>query len=568
MNIHKVLESQLPKLKETTQMLREGQIIQGRILKLYPNNKATIQLGIHQLIAQLEASLEIGEKYHFQVQRSENITQLKVLGDALTSKSQANLLELLQHLGVKATKENQSFVQLLLENKVPFDKGQLHRAFTLLEGNSSRGQAQTVLWEMIANRTPITDSIFQAKLERVTSGFTERMVALDSALQQNTSISSVLKQGMLEQLQKLSNQGRIVPHIQAIAENQDLFDMLKALKIINPDSQLRNWGDQVKNISSGRPLELNQLFNVEKLQTLSKTIPNLDLIRQNAISLLNQFGEGIQSSVSNGMPLPSSAFTMLSQDVNKKIMQLLQIKKMEFVNTPQQLQYLLQDLETLIKSESHLSLDRFVHQIVKDLFAEQTRNVLENVGLQYEKAILHDDNNPTNTLKGTLLTLIQSSDNILQEQANKLLHFINGMQLQSVHETDKLLQANLLIPAAKMGLNNDIELNFEGKKNEQGEIDPNYCRIIFYLDLETLKKTVVDMHVQKRAISLTILNDNPIENTLKPLKAILKDGLEKINYHLSSVVHKPLTNEETVPSKNPSVYKKTQSCNLGVDFRI
>src|SRR5690625_6222184 len=58
------------------QYFKKGSILRGRILKLFPQNKAHIQLGAHTFIAQLEASLQLGGSYHFQVQsaRSEEHT--------------------------------------------------------------------------------------------------------------------------------------------------------------------------------------------------------------------------------------------------------------------------------------------------------------------------------------------------------------------------------------------------------------------------------------------------------------------------------------------------------------
>ncbi len=548
-------------LQETGQTLRTGQIIQGRIVKLYPNNKANIQLGTNKLIAQLEASLAVGENYHFQVQSSEDMIHLRVLGDALTYKNQANLLELLQHLGIKATKVNQDFVRSLLEKKIPFDKSQLHRAIVLLEGASDRGQAQNVLHDMMVRRFPIKTSIFLALQERLSSSFSERIGALNHDAISSSSSQNHLQSRLLEQLHRLLSPDKIVPNLKAIAENQELFHLMKSVQIIDQDSRFMDWGNRVKNALSGNLSEINQLVNLDKLQNLY----TIDSIRKNVVSILNRFGEALQSSIAKKIPLAPEVFASLIKEVDQKVFQPLQNKNNLIVNNPQQLHYLLRELEILVNSQG---LDRFTHQFIKDIFAKQARNVLQNVGLQYEKAILHDENNPATSLKAILLSLVQSSDGFIQDQANKLLHFVNGMQLQSVQETDKFIQANLLVPAIKLGLKSDVELNFEGKKNDNGVIDPNFCRVIFYLDLATIKKTVVDMHVQKRAISLTILNDNPLENIMKPLQSLLKEGLEKINYHLSSVSHRPLKSQELDHSKNKFIYHNQYSTYQGVDLRI
>src|SRR5699024_10844292 len=81
------------------QVLKPGQIIQGKIMKLFPDQKAQIQLGSQTIIAQLEASLSAGTKYHFQVQPSDDVVHLRVLGDQLKNQAAGNVMELLQQLG-------------------------------------------------------------------------------------------------------------------------------------------------------------------------------------------------------------------------------------------------------------------------------------------------------------------------------------------------------------------------------------------------------------------------------------------------------------------------------------
>src|SRR5690625_3286321 len=55
------------------QYFKKGSIVRGKILKLFPQNKAHIQLGAHTFIAQLEAPLQLGASYHFQVQSAEDV---------------------------------------------------------------------------------------------------------------------------------------------------------------------------------------------------------------------------------------------------------------------------------------------------------------------------------------------------------------------------------------------------------------------------------------------------------------------------------------------------------------
>lgn len=42
------------------------------------------------------------------------------------------------------------------------------------------------------------------------------------------------------------------------------------------------------------------------------------------------------------------------------------------------------------------------------------------------------------------------------------------------------IQASMQIPGGKLATNNDLYIEFESKKTEEGQINPDYCRILFY----------------------------------------------------------------------------------------
>ena len=87
------------------------------------------------------------------------------------------------------------------------------------------------------------------------------------------------------------------------------------------------------------------------------------------------------------------------------------------------------------------------------------------------------------TYKDINIKLIIRRKQYVNEKAQPIIHFINGLQLQSVYESHNLLQATLQLPGEKFALPKDIFLQFEGKKNEDGKLDPrslpNSIRITF-----------------------------------------------------------------------------------------
>src|SRR5699024_10124260 len=115
------------------------------------------------------------------------------------------------------------------------------------------------------------------------------------------------------------------------------------------------------------------------------------------------------------------------------------------------------------------------------------------------------------------------------------------LQLQSVYETSNFIQASLQIPGEKLALNSDLHFDIEGEKTENGMVNPNHCRILFYLDLKNLKETIIDMHIQKRTVAVTIFNDEEhLQVDSQFLQPMLKEGLSTLDYHLTTVTIKPL----------------------------
>ncbi|UJL47921.1 hypothetical protein KFZ58_08755 [Virgibacillus sp. NKC19-16] len=419
MSVHQVALNRSTNMNHTQQVLRSGQIIQGKIVKLYPDNKAQLQLGSQRMVAQLEAALSTGEKYHFQVRTKDNAIHLKVLGEQLKNRTQENVTQLLHQLGLKVSKANTAFVQTLIHENIPFDKNQLLQAFQLLNSSQNKEHTQEILKNMIADKLPITDSIKQALSMKNTYGFSEQMKALLQALQQDTN-----------QTQLKNRLNQMVEHL---LSNQD-----KAFMLASPRDQL--------------------------LTTINQTL----------------------------------LFTGLTYE-----------------------------------------------------------NQLLNANIQQQSV----------TIKAMLMQLLHEGDGALHGRPQQLLHFINGMQLQSVNEFHNYLKAHLVIPGARLGIANDLELDFEGGKTESGEINPDYCRILFYLDLSNLNKTIIDMNIQKRSVAVTIFNDfETIQEHFVSLKPMLIDGLGKLDYHLSSISFKAL--QQLDEPKRSASHTYAEPFNQGVDYRI
>ncbi|MCG5103506.1 hypothetical protein [Oceanobacillus alkalisoli] len=436
MHLSQLLNTNSLKLNRTGQQsLRPGQIVQGEVVKLYPENKAEIKLGGNRFIASLQVGLELGGSYHFQVASTANSLQLRVLGEKLKKDENVDLSKLLRQLGVKSSKHNLQLLQLLTRYSVPFDKNELKQALQLLKGEQNKRLAAGTLVEMLAKKLPMTEMVLQSLITVRTTTLSEQLTSV-----------------------------------------------------------------------------IQQLINSTQLQSEA---PNLTL--------------------RNGT------------DTEQRLRQII---------------------TTLIPNKQAADIESFQSFPSKQMFLEQLRQSLAMLGLNYENRLAteKEPENLSDTIKGLLLQLASGENSTEVKQQTRLLHLIQGLQLQSVNETPSFIQAMLQIPAERLGLVKDLVIEFEGKKNEDGEVNPDYCRILFYLELKNLKETVIDVNIQQRAVSLTVFNNTAgipiLANTFKDK---LSENLTNLNYRLTSIVFKKLEKKD-----NRSVIsdEKLRDNKQGVDFLI
>src|SRR5699024_677442 len=146
------------------------------------------------------------------------------------------------------------------------------------------------------------------------------------------------------------------------------------------------------------------------------------------------------------------------------------------------------------------------------------------------------------SIKSLLLQLMGQESNVSKEHVQPLIHLINGMQMQSVIESGNLLQATLQLPSEKLGLHEDIYIQFEGQKDEESQNNSDYCRNLVMLQLHHLEETMIDMNIQKRVNTLHVFNDHLKDKRLsdQSLQHVLKEKHSQLNYQLSAIKWKPL----------------------------
>lgn len=106
--------------------LAPGQILKGKILKLFPENTALVQMGGLKITARLQASLSVGQWAWLQVQKSSDPVTLKVLTEqarsGVTTTTPPTVEGLLRMLKLPDTQEMQALVRQMINEQVPLTR--------------------------------------------------------------------------------------------------------------------------------------------------------------------------------------------------------------------------------------------------------------------------------------------------------------------------------------------------------------------------------------------------------------------------------------------------------------
>ncbi|SDJ02233.1 hypothetical protein [Salimicrobium halophilum] len=325
--------------------------------------------------------------------------------------------------------------------------------------------------------------------------------------------------------------------------------------------KLSQWMGQFNRMfTSGgesRPQALLQSFVENHRQLMTQgtfqklTAPMSGTERSSIEKVINQIPFEAMKFSPNSRAATSEDAIRMMQAAMKKIHQTLETQ------LPPSLQKTLTEWTVLTEKVSPLPL--------QERLLLQVRAFQQMSGLDDEAILRQNNSQPEPSMKTGLLALLGEGQTPKAEAARNLLHFFNSMQMTASQETAQSLQFSLQFPGQLLEARKDIHVNVEGKKNEDGTIDPNHCHILFYLDLENLKETVIDLQVRNRGVHVTVFNEaEQLPEVAGSFETKLKNGLENAGYSLASMQVKAGRGESRVEE-----HKQTPSINFqGVDFRV
>ncbi|PLR77619.1 hypothetical protein CU633_09430 [Bacillus sp. V3-13] len=614
---------------------KPGQIFQGKVIKLFPNQTAEVLIGTQKVIAQLEAPLSANERYWFQVQPGEGKVHLRVLlpGPDSGGRTPATLEGILSSLSLPATKENIEIVRFFLREQLPITKEALNNASQWIKDSKNFHDGLEALKQMIVKELPFVRGVFTAltsiqKHEPLHTSLNRLAAALENTepTQASQQLKAILAQLVTNVKEKTAAAGLELvgkEWLHAKNDSPPAFKILQAVGIFPAEAT------EQEVIETGLAAFANKAAPAGQSAFLQRTIAVVSDLYRN---LLANDQQGIKEAVAQLEKLAASVKKPLdtsSQPVRlqnlvyghlspgqqnlKNHASLIRNILDAFIQTTEQpgavkaadilavfsgaknMRTGGQQLAGLLGTDiNKLSLpfslqeknliEQITAAIVRnspnweegDKIARQLKDLIRTIGFGHEYELTEWLKNPhphgrekIESLKPLLLQFLNEHPPApVKEAAEHVLNRITGLQVLA-QEAGPLQQFVVQVPVSFWDRTADLTMQWSGRNNEDGSIDPNFCRVLFYLQLENLDETIVDMQVQNRVLNLTIINGtSDIKELTQPFIKPLKTKLQELDYQLSSIQFEqpgkkdgPQFMRKSGPVFDPQQYK-------GVDVRI
>ncbi|PXW92545.1 hypothetical protein DES38_102126 [Streptohalobacillus salinus] len=591
--------------------LKEGQLIQGKIVKLHPEQLATIQMGGKQVTAKMEAPAERDQSFIFEVTSSGDVPKLRIVQEQPLHESSKALEGLLKQLGVPSNKDTQAILQRILRESIPVQPSQLSEAVQLMSVAPS-GEKSDAIVTILKNGWPLTNTLVDTLLtdsgqtEKVADGLIKQLVS-QGEIKSNQSLINRLNQlvamhaseqtpEMTALNQKSTDDIQLLKGLQQMIEQKSGAPVQDGTRLVEETKQLLR---QQLGLTEKQQLSLERFLNSSEQPLKKADVVNFfrtatqqstrvfETLPAEGKQLINQLAQGndqrfeqlqailkpFQQQINAQEVAPSNRQmqqlaqllqqdSVLMQKISHQLSATRQTAFEQFVATPSQATFaqVQPDLSAISAAQlsqheqslvSHVMKNmQWVDQLaVKDQFLLQLKDTLLNTGLDYEFQLMQKHQSEVQPLKQLLLDLLTTQSGKFP-QAEELVQIISKQQLTMVNQNEHFIHYSMEVPV-HLENQEEVRLDFYGQKNQDEAIDPNYCRIAFYLQLSGLGDTVIDMTVQNRHVQLTVVNDHDLTGLLAPLKTSLKEGLQALDYQLGSVRYKPYQHYEKTMEKQP-----------------
>ncbi|WP_350301990.1 hypothetical protein [Peribacillus frigoritolerans] len=617
---------------------KNGQILFGKVNKVFPNQTAEVQIGHQKMIATLDIPLRTGEKHWFQVQHPiKGGLVLKALNspDLNDSSIKGTAAKLIAHLGITPDPSATKLAEYLLTNRLPITKETFQPAMQWLKAVDAAEVGLPVIKTMFIQQLPFVKDVFDAlftqskgePFHKLLSGFKQKLEDGGAVTRTAVKLMEVLNSlhvAKQHQFQQIGLQKLVTTWLDSDSKPEmksGAFSLLQKTGFI-PKGMTESVF--LENLIDGAEIRTSIAKNsaVDKLhqglQLLSEAksgafakVEEIDTAIDRILNGHEHVGAKLPNDI-HSMPrknitaekLSSLAFHLLQSSFTEATANKAVGGKMEvndligYLNKDtdqvaeskgKAAELLFQSLNRLPEAQYTRNNEKLVLSLVLEAefqtidftdgpsVAHQLKEMTKILGLQLEHALINlsgDDvaefPKDLETLKPLLLKLLnEQMPASMKEMAEQILNRITAQQILS-QENGPIQNLLLTLPLNLGPAQTDLTLQWSGRKTKDGKIDPDYCRVLFYLELERLKETVIDMQVQNRIIKVTVINGNGavLEEAAGQYLDILRENLEKMDYRLSGVSFvNPVNEKERDQGVKPIPFSEAGSYS-GVDIRI
>jgi hypothetical protein len=533
-----------PRLQTQETVLRPGQVVQGTIIEKLPGDMAVVQINNTKMIAKIEAPLQENGRYALQVQQMDNgQIVLKVVQPQ--GQIDAQIATLLKQLGVTSpTTEMKQLATMLINNNIPLTGAKFTELTNVLTKMPLGQEELQAIRLLIQKDLPLTETTIKSVLAYEKSpSLQKEIINVMNALTNEKELPKAA--GQLREFLSTTYQSK----------QQDALVQVLTQGVIGKDK--------------GGIESLLQKMNIGNLpeQVGSKAVQPSGALPVTEL--------GRSESVKNMPPEQFVSFVKELPTKQEQVQQLLSYlnKDVSASKALQQFTMLVEKLPQLTQQEQQVvtkAMDSaFMMPSGKEL-ASHMKLIVQSLGLEWEHSISgqQQKQEQLTSLKPLLLEALEEPlAQHTKGQMESLVHRITGQQLLSQETVGPMLHVTTHIPFTITGALRDVQIEWSGKETKDGQIDTDFCRIFFYLQLEALQDTGIDVHIQNRIVQITVLNNTEgLERIIPVYQQSLKEHLHGLRYELSAINVRPFT-EEKVGNKTPSksYYPRTYN---GVDLHI
>ncbi|RDY72173.1 hypothetical protein DXT76_03530 [Halobacillus trueperi] len=597
---------------------KSGQLVKGKVIQSLQDNKVVVNMGKKSVEAIVNQPLIKGSSYLFQVEQVEPALVLRTVSLSEARPGQLDLASLIKQIGVKENKDNLSLMKAIVDLKVPLHKKDLTQAFKLIQSSANQPLARELLLHIISRKMPIQSSVYSALSAKYTEEYSqvlsdvEQQLGKKSLSASDEKIKSMVQTLRAEQIPKSESVTLNKLKYELMNGSSSTFELLKKAGIIDAKHTLSSFQ---QNWSHQNPGMDRLPFTKERVaSSLQQLLQNQLPLSPSENQTIKQWVHTSEKLLSVWAQQPSNTdFHMVSQqtrrqwtetfrnvvaqNVMRRLTPHLQESTKFFIDkavtllghdrgernsfSRTEFRSFLSDMQNLIGKQVSIDQQKLlVHSLQslsqnitlsdKDRMWLQMKAMMSRIGFNDEHVLakaFKQTEAPVQTessLKTLLLKGLNEGSEVKAETANRLINLINGTQLASYSDNPQTLQITLQFPSDFIGALKDVHMNMEGRKNDDGQIDSDYCHVMFYLHLSQLEETIIDLNIVERRVSVVVYNENPeLEKLFKPYQKKLEEGLEIAGYELNSLRARVTSEVSKSTDSN-----KQEEAEEGVDIRI